>query len=237
MDKNLNELKATSWGAPALSLLSHIELLVSDAPALVMVRHSERDDMRGARDLSATPLNEKGRQTAREFGNGLPANRTYCFYHSPIVRCMETAEMIREGVIEKGGAAGAIEELQSLCSGYLVGKKYVDFLFRDGTPFIYNWIAGHYPPQFLEPCMDIAKRTAGEMSTLLQSARPEEAFVCVSHDHQITAYLFHWAGILATDSYIQFLDGFILQQVNGKLIVYHKNGKKELFPPYWWGAE
>lgn len=237
MDEDAKVLKAVPWGAPALALLSHAKDLVPDAPAIVMVRHSERDDMRKAKDLRATPLNERGKQAAFEFGRGLPSGRAYHFYHSPLDRCRQTAEGIRNGVKEQGGTVEDITALESLVSGYLDGDKYVHFMFRDGVPFIYNWLAGHYPPRVMEPFQNVAQRTAAEMVKRLQTANASDTFVCVSHDHQVTAYLFHWAGILATDSYIQFLDGFILQQVDEKLIVYHKNGKKELFSPYWWKSE
>jgi broad specificity phosphatase PhoE len=233
MDENVTVLRAVPWGAPALALLSHAKHLVPDAPAIVMVRHSERDDIREIKDIAAMPLNERGEQAALEFGGGLPPDRAYHFYHSPIARCRQTAEEILKGVKEQGGTVENITELKSLVSGYLVKDMFVRLLFRDGVPFIYNWLAGHYPPWVMEPSLNVAQRTAAEMWKLLQTAKASDTFVCVSHDHQVTMYLFHWAGILSTDSYIQYLDGFILQQVNGKLIVYHKNGKKELFSPYW----
>ena len=237
MNEDETVLKTVRWGAPALALLSHAKDLAPYAPALVMLRHSEREDVLEAKDLGGMPLNERGKQAAFEFGSGLPSDRVYHFYHSPFERCRQTVESIREGIKSQGAAVADLAELASLCSGYLVGDKYVKFLFRDGVPFIYNWVAGLYPPNFLEQCLSIAQRTASEISKLLRAANASDTFVCASHDHQVTMYLFHWAGILSTDSYIQFMDGFILQQVAGKLLVYHKNGKKELFLPHWWGNE
>ncbi len=237
MDEDANVLNSVPWGAPARALLSHAKDLVPNAPAIVMVRHSEREAMPEAKDLRVTPLNERGKQAAREFGSRLPSGRAYHFRHSPLDRCRQTAEGIREGIKKQGGTVEDISPLESLVSGYLDGEAYVRFMFRDGVPFIYNWLAGHYPPSVMEPFQNVAQRTAAELAGLLQTAKASDTFVCVSHDHQVTAYLFHWAGILATDSYILFLDGFILQHVNGKLIVHHKNGKKELSPPHWWNSE
>lgn len=64
MDEDVNVLRAVPWGAPALALLSHAKHLAPDAPAIVMVRHSEWDDMGEIKDLRAMPLDERGEQAA-----------------------------------------------------------------------------------------------------------------------------------------------------------------------------
>lgn len=239
MDQTQNNLASgdVPWGTPAMALLAHAKHLVPRSPAIVMLRHSERDRLQEVKDLSAMPLNERGKRTAFEFGQQLPHDRSYHFFCSPLTRCRQTAEHIRDGVQQQGAVVGDMTDLPSLVSGYVSPQEYVKILHRDGSPFIYNWLAGHYPPSFLEPTRSIAQRTAAEMLERLRSAKPDDTLICVSHDQQVTSYLFHWAGILDTESYIKFLDGFILQNAANQLIVYHKNGIKEFTPPHWWKSE
>ncbi len=225
------------WGTPAMALLAHAKHLVPRTAAIVMLRHSEREQLREVKDLGAMPLNERGKRTALEFGKQLPRDRSYHFFSSPLTRCRQTAEHIRDGVKQQGAIVSDLTDLPSLVSGYVSKQEYVKALHRDGSTFIANWVAGHYPPSFLEPTQSIAQRTAAEMLERLQSAEPNATLICVSHDQQVTFYLFHWAGILNTESYIKFLDGFILQSVANQLIVYHKNGIKEFIPPHWWKSE
>jgi len=230
MSAELNYLKNTSWGKPALSLLKHMKSIDPDKPAILMLRHSERNEIT---DDIEIPLNESGIQAAYEFGLLLPNHLKYHFYHSPIVRCKETAENIKKGIEENHGKTDFLEEMKSLTRVFIVGKKYFEYLSREGENFVYNWIAGHYPPWEVNTSLNVAKRTMFELYTFLERAKKNDICICSSHDLQVTAYLFHWAGILATESYIQFLDGFIMQVYNNKMVFYHKNGIKEVKLPYW----
>jgi broad specificity phosphatase PhoE len=230
-DKILN---SSPWGKPALELLSHANELIPEVPALILVRHSEREKITKEEEMSMLGLNPKGLQAAHEFGCCLPTDRSYYFYHSRVSRCEETAARIREGVQKQGGIVNSIKEMKSLYEMHIEPEIIFEKLKRDGRYFVYNWIAGHYPPSEISLSQDIAQRIALEMIKILQSAHPSDFHVFVSHDWQVTLALFYWAGILLTDDYIQFLDGFIFQYYNGKLIFYYKNGKKEVSLPYWW---
>ena len=127
--------------------------------------------------------------------------------------------------------------MRSLARIYIIGESYLALMGRDGRNFVYNWLAGHYPPWEINLSLNVAQRTALEIRKIMKTAQSSDTHVFASHDLQVTAYLFHWAGILLSDSYIQFLDGFIFQYYDGKLVFYYKNGKKEFQPPYWWNSD
>ncbi|MHA1727726.1 MAG: histidine phosphatase family protein [Promethearchaeota archaeon] len=240
MTDNLKVLNSVPWGKPALALLSHAKDLIADVPAIILVRHSERNDIQKVEDFGKLGLNPRGLQAAYEFGNNLPTDRTYHFFHSPVSRCRETAEKIREGIKDQGVegvVVNPLKEMRSLARIYIINESYLKYMERDHSFFVYNWLAGHYPPWEINLSQNVTQRIGLELEKILQSVDPNAFIICASHDLQVTAMLFHWAGILLTEDYIQFLDGFIFQYFDGKLIFYYKNGKKEIYPPYWWKFE
>ncbi len=236
MNEKTKVLQNVPWGKPALALLSHAKNLKPDVPAVIVLRHSERNDISKVEDYGNLGLNPTGFEAAHEFGSLLPADRNYYFHHSPVSRCKQTAEKIREGLKERGASVNSLKEMRSLARIYIVGESYLTLMGRDRGTFVYNWLAGHYPPWEINLSLNVAQRTALGIRNIMETAQSSDTFVFASHDLQVTAYLFHWAGILLSDSYIQFLDGFIFQQFDNKLVFYYKNGTKELQPPYWWNS-
>jgi broad specificity phosphatase PhoE len=237
MNEKVKVLQDVPWGKPALALLSHAKNLKPDTPAVIVVRHSERNDISSVDDYGNLGLNPTGLKAAHEFGSLLPADRNYHFYHSPVSRCRQTAENIREGLQDRGVTVNSLIEMRSLARIYITRESYLALMGRDGRNFVYNWLAGHYPPWDINLSLNVAQKAALEIRKIVKKASSSDTYVFASHDLQVTAFLFHWAGILLSDSYIQFLDGFIFQKYDNKLVFYYKNGKKEFQIPYWWDSE
>jgi hypothetical protein len=152
-------------------------------------------------------------------------------------RATESAEMIHEGLNSQG--------VESHMKGVFMKINYQDKMFdyiRDihnagapnARPYFLNHVREHYPPWEVEPGLMIAKRNAAIMMENLRSATPTSFDIYVSHDLYCAFFLFYWFGIMPDERWIEFLDGFITQQTEHKLFVYTKDGKKEVYHPYWW---
>ena len=82
--------------------------------------------------------------------------------------------------------------------------------------------------------MLVAKRQAAIMVENLSRAQSNTLDVCVSHDVSLAAFMLHWFGIMPDERFVNFLDGFIVQLYEETMVVYTKNGRREVYYPYWW---
>jgi hypothetical protein len=96
-----------------------------------------------------------------------------------------------------------------------------------------RWLGGIYSPSVRVLSHEFAQRMASLMMDNLKTADRFSFVVYVSHEVYIAAFMFHWFGIYPSE-WVEFLEGFILQLTEDKMIVYTKNGKQELYYPYWW---
>lgn len=232
MDKILNQVE---WGKPSLSLLSHLQDLIINKPAVMIIRHSERSKVQSKAEALTVPLTARGRQAAYDFGSCLPMDRVYRIYHSRVNRVQETAEKIQEGIQSLNVKAEVKGVLTVLGEPYGEFDKILSYIWRDGGAFIFNWLSDRYPPWEIECSNIFAQRVASEIMKNLQTADSDTFDIYVSQTTIIPALLFHWLGqeILPLGQ-IRFLEGFVMQFEEGKISVILKDGRKEILLPYWW---
>lgn len=205
------------------------------------IRHTERPviepgDMNGIRMLST----ELGRRAAFELGSALPSGRRYRLYHTYIERSRETAEEIHEGILSKDG----ISEIKGsvLLSTVVDPEKFPDYVDREikespreelPIKLFTKWISGHFPPWIRVPAIEFAQRVASVMMKNLESAGSDAFDIYVSHDIFVGAFQLFWFGVFPSD-WVEFLDGFILQFDDERMVVRGKYGVLRSYPPYWW---
>jgi broad specificity phosphatase PhoE len=230
----MNLLSSVPWGKPAENLLNYIKDLNSDNLISVFIRHSEREEPRELSDILKAPLTEQGKYTAFEFGKELPNNINYRIFHSILERCIDTAEYIEKGIIKNKGKVKVRRPMKNLTKIEGKNEKFLEYLGRDSFDFINFYLAGHYPPEDIEPAIKVAQRTASELSQNSLTAETNSVDIYVTHDFHVLVYLFYWGGIFNSSKWIQYLDGFILQFNNNKLKFYYNGEIKEVNYPYWW---
>jgi len=223
-----------AWGKPVLKLLSYANQLNNNCKTIMVIRHSAREEPEELTEVFEAPLTQLGRDAAFEFGSLLPNSRTYQIYHSTIDRCRDTAKYIEKGIKSKNGKTIFHGDMETLMTIKCSREKFIEYVERDSDLFIDHWVAGHYPQNEIEPAIDLAKRTAFEITHNSNSKELNTVDIYVTHDFHVLVYLFYWAGILSTSQWIQYLDGFILQFKRNKLIFYYNEGKKEIGYPHWW---
>jgi broad specificity phosphatase PhoE len=229
-------LESVEWGKPALTVNAMCSRLVQDLPAVMHIRHSERPTNLGIQ----VSITETGERAAYEFGSNLTDGRTYRIYHSYVDRSRETAEQIHRGIIDKGGD-GRIMDLVDLSFVY-DADKFMHYIIHDtqehdvlkkGQSVFFKWVSGRYPNWELRPSLQFAQHGAAIMMKNLRSAGPDTLDIYVSHDAWVYAFLLHWSGITPLEL-IEFLDGFLLQLDDEKMIVYYRDKTIEVAYPYWW---
>jgi broad specificity phosphatase PhoE len=83
------------WQIPP-SVLAHLERVPRDQAVTLLLRHSVRDQLPPGEAGNVLPITSVGRQLARELGERL-RGRLRTLHASPLLRCIQTAEALREG--------------------------------------------------------------------------------------------------------------------------------------------
>ncbi|MCP4701148.1 MAG: histidine phosphatase family protein [Gammaproteobacteria bacterium] len=87
------------WRIP-LSTLYWLDKIPKEKPVAVLLRHSVREPLPADNSGYAVPINETGAQLAHQLGVIL-GRRLQSLHASPVPRCMQTAEALRNGSAAK----------------------------------------------------------------------------------------------------------------------------------------
>jgi len=239
-------LESLEWSGPALSLLSHCAELDPGRSAIMHIRHTERTslDHGGASgdDMVSTPT---GISAAVDFGARLPGDRRIRLYPTYVQRARETAEAIKDGVASRGGSAEIVEVVpfrysidRDAVNRYL-GKVRERYGSEAATAvgFTNDWLAGLVtPPGCILPSHEFARTVADYTLRKLASATPDTLEIYVSHDTNVGSIMFHWFGVPIHQDGVDFLDGFLLQLRDDKMVVWFRGRRIDLDYPHWWGS-
>jgi broad specificity phosphatase PhoE len=226
------------WGEKALQFLNKaMKMIQPDKPAIIYLRHSKADYSKFEKPSDGT-LTEQGEKAALEFGELLPENHRYRIYHSVYPRARITAEKINEGLTERNIPSTINGTRPYLIFSESNEKKITEYLNRDGPhAFLYNWLSGRYPPEYVEPTLDLAKRSASDVTRNLRESSPGTIDLYLTHDIIIAPMMFHWFGICLPKEWNGPLDGFILQSYDNAMRYLDKKGEHETPYPYWWNND
>ncbi|MGD2200505.1 MAG: histidine phosphatase family protein [Candidatus Bathyarchaeota archaeon] len=235
-------LKTVKWGGPALRLLAHCRSLDPDLPTAMHIRHSERPRIHNPDGLH-TPLNQRGKEAAQEFGAELPEGWLYRLHHSYFDRARETAEGILDGIKGAGGEAEIVGviDLETILDHERY-NHYFEIDIQEGdtpesaTDYFYKWASNRYPPDEILPTLEFAKRGAEILGRDLSVGGTRSIEIYVSHDTWVAALMYHWLGMGPPRDWIAFMDGFILQITDSKFKAYTKDSEIEIYPPHWWDS-
>ena len=238
-------LETLEWSGPALALLSHCAKLDPGRPAVLHIRHTERTslDLDGSSgdDMLST---QAGIAAAKEFGSRLPRDRIYRMFHTYVQRAKETADAIRDGINSLGGQVEAGEIVPFRYSidrvaiqGYL--KKVREMCGSEAQTsvrFTNDWLTGLVTPQdCILPSIVFAKNVSDYTLKKLESATPNTLDIYVSHDTYVGNIMFHWFGVPVHQDGVCFMDGFLLQLYDDKMVVSYRDNGAVLDYPRWWG--
>ncbi len=183
----------------------------------VLMRHADRPIDNAGNDL-AMRISDLGKRTAYEFGRALPCDGVKRFYSSPIHRCVQTAELIAQGCLARGGDVLPNTPRDDLFAFFVRDVARADGLLYEalgaGEPFSFfrNWFDGVYPPDIIDDAAQAARAQMNVLLGLLQQD-PPAANICVSHDINLFLIKQYYLDLRPEDhEYIQFLEGVVVYE-------------------------
>lgn len=236
-----NVLARVKWGAPALSLLADAKRLAPGKPAIIHIRHTERPGVTGpnSNTLLSTP---NGKAAAIEFGENLPAGRSYRLYYTAVSRSKESAQSIIEGIRSRNGKAEIVGEFPFRTSfDPQALDDYIDRVIKKCgdedaavAEMMNRWLSGLAPPDVFRPSDEFARLVADYAIARLDTATPDTVDVYVTHDTWVGSCLFHWFGIPMPLDGVRFLDGYLLQPLDREMAVWFRGKAMRIEYPHWW---
>ncbi len=228
-------LRTQGWCVPARSILEHTLKLSGMYPAIMHIRHTERERAKPGGDPLCT---EQGLKAAYEFGAGLPTDRKYRLWHTYIERSRETCLAIKSGLESNGAECTLAGEIPVNTILDPVGfreeqprHQVVEDTDESALTYLIHWLGGQYPPTMVRPSIEFAQMVA---RTMLEEIGEGSFHVLVSHDTWVAALMFHWFGLQPPRDWVNFLDGFIVELRPSAPTLITKEGTNKTELPDWW---
>jgi len=193
------------------------ENVLKRSPVAVLMRHAERFPFTPGSEEDPL-LTAKGHRDSYELGSSMKALAPLRVFHSPIMRCRQTAQELYRGAEDENGSCTLAGEIEMLGPSVFVidWKKMISSLEEQGPSFLRLWFDGGISDDFMVPLETAAKK---ELDIL--SGQLSEDGVCtlnVSHDWNIMLVLEHYFKLRHEDiGYPGFLSAVVAYKEAGKL--------------------
>jgi hypothetical protein len=208
-------------------------------PNALIVRHAERHDVSSVAESLMVGLTEKGRKDAFELGRSIEGVDQLRLFHSPAVRCRETAESIAEGFLAKGGTVQGIKETWDLCAPYLLDDEVLKEADRQGYKFMRSWFNGQFDTEWIKPTPMAADMVlAPILAGLEDDEETGRLDLHVSHDWELVLLREELLDVRYEDAgWIEYLegirffrqgDGFAVQNRDRSASFAFSQGRREL---------
>jgi broad specificity phosphatase PhoE len=227
------------WTATARSLLQRSNDILPGLPAYLFLRHSHRRSPKTGPVSKTMPITALGRDMANEFGYRLSTviSRYCMLYHSPLIRCKQTAEAIQDGLQQGSNNVqimGVMEELVNV-SGNM--SKIMEYQEKFSYDWVNYWLLGFFPAQDIESPTHYGWRVCSKM-TQLPVLDTEQLVILVGHDDTLLALRGVVAGIPVDASWLSYLGGFWLQFAPDAIFYSDATHSSRKSPyPSWWRHE
>lgn len=188
---------------------------------VVLMRHSARHYGTAENDESME-LTEEGKQKSQEFGEALPANHMFHFFSSPVLRCIETSDLIEKGVLSKGGKTKSNMIMDSLYPYFVKDmSKIIQIAYKfviagEYPKFFRSWFEGNISSELIDDASRSAQSLMGVLLTMLQDPTVDGDSVCITHDWNLVLLREFYLGQKAEEyGVIDYLEGVIIYEKDG----------------------
>lgn len=181
----------------------------------MLIRHAPRHRIpEGVIEHHDIPLTSRGRVMAYEFGEKLPDDVPVRLFYSPIPRCKETAECMREGVISNSGSAVLMGERDFLDTHAIVDLGRMVRMMEEtgGLEFIRKWLDGEIERAIMnEPHQVVSRIAEGVIASKREKENNRRTIdIHVTHDVNIVSAREILLGVrLENAGWPDYLDGFL----------------------------
>jgi broad specificity phosphatase PhoE len=199
------------WTMRGDLVIDHINLH-HHRPRAAIIRHADRNHIASVTESLGVGLNEKGRRDARRFGEMIKGECDVRVFHSPALRCRETAEAIATGLISNGSRVLGATETWDLCAPYLLDYRTLEVADRLGNGFMRAWFDGELDREWILPATEASARVLRPLvDHLAEGAYPSPLDIHVSHDWEIVLLrdtLFQTS--YEEEGWVDYLEGMVL---------------------------
>lgn len=165
---------------------NHLNIPDITSTIAIMVRHAERYPINNMANALELLLTTKGKEDAFILGQNLSRFSPLAIYHSPVPRCKETAESIRDGITNANHQATIEGLLLDLGGPYITGDWYavVKAIEEIGhTIFIRKWFNNELPTNLI---MSLPEAARIQLMILVNQLRSgTNSTINVTHDWNI----------------------------------------------------
>jgi hypothetical protein len=207
-------------------IISTLERLNLPCRAAIMIRHSERPHIASAvgnHDVALTPA---GIEAAARLGHTLSSRYKHIrLFHSPVLRCAQTAQSICEGAGPAGASATVHGPRNCLGGSYLLDPTAALPLADElGSKFVRTWFSGGLPPAIIKSLAEsLAEHTEYILAELGAPQAPASIDVHVTHDWNLMVLREGIFGIRYEEvGWPDYLDGIVFHEAEGRIVAsYH----------------
>lgn len=179
--------------------------------AAAIIRHAQRHPLGSTTDPSKALLTDAGKAAAVALGGRISGFAHLRLFHSPVMRCQQTAECIAEGASSSGmriELCGARPRLGFVCAK---NEPAALTLYTEiGDAFVTRWLSGQLPQGMMEDPSDTVSQNLAEIADALDQATPHgpRLDLHVSHDWNIMVMRELLVGVRHEEvGWLGFLDG------------------------------
>jgi Histidine phosphatase superfamily (branch 1) len=152
----------------------------------IIIRHAERDPIEFMTRALEAQLTANGKADAFQLGQSLARYNPINIYHSPVPRCIQTAESIFEGIVSCNESATIVGYLLELGGPYITSTwdTVVNSIEKFGNSmFIRKWFDNELPSNLIMPLPDAAHIQLNILVNQLRSGISSS--INITHDWNI----------------------------------------------------
>ncbi len=194
--------------------------------AAAIIRHAQRHPLGSTTDPTKALLTDAGKAAAVALGGRITGFTHLRLFHSPVMRCQQTAECIAEGAAGSGmhiELCGARPRLGFVCTKDEAAA--LTLYTQIGDDFVSRWLEGVLPAGMMEDPAETVGHNLREICATLEhgTARGPRLDLHVSHDWNIMVMRELLVGVRHEErGWLGFLDG----------LAFHRSSPRELTVTY-----
>ena len=200
-------------------ILASLDKMNGRGPCAIIVRHAARHPITDLKRSLEVGLTEEGMNDARRFGSSLGAFSHVRFFHSPALRCRQTAECMIRGLGGNGVSVSLTGPEHYLCAPYMKDESCLAIAARSGKGFIREWFEGRLDRDWILPTGPAADMVMAPIIEKLRDPDGESRLdVHVSHAGEISLLREELFGLRYEDTgWPPYMDGILFRADRGRL--------------------
>lgn len=204
--------------------------------AAAIIRHAQRHPLGSTTDATKALLTDAGKSAATALGARLKGFSHLRLYHSPVMRCQQTAECIANGASASGmriELCGARARLGFVCTKDEAAA--ISLYAEIGDEFVTRWLTGQLPEGMMEEPVQTVSENLREISSILDetTSHGPRLDLHVSHDWNIMVMRELLVGVRHEEvGWLGFLDGlgFCRTPERKMRVTYERNHRSGTIP-------